>query len=150
MKKLYDAGVAAEMNNRVHQLTHQSVALWGKMSTEQMLSHVQVPMKLALGDIRMRRHIFGYIFGPKAKQQLLKEIPFAKNLPTDPRFKRKGNDHNFLVEKNRVMDLLDRFVDIDPAAIGRYPHPFFGTMTQEEWGVLLWKHLDHHLQQFGV
>lgn len=150
MKKLYDEGAAVAMNARVHQLTYQSVSLWGKMESEQMLSHVQVPMKIALEDIRMRRSVTGYIFGNKAKQQMLSDLPFEKNLPTDRRFIRKGNGHDFLVEKNRVMDLLDRFVELELVAFGLRPHPFYGRLTKEEWGIYLWKHLDHHLRQFGV
>jgi hypothetical protein len=29
-------------------------------------------------------------------------------------------------------------------------HFIFGAMTMEQWNALQWKHIDHHLRQFGV
>jgi len=29
-------------------------------------------------------------------------------------------------------------------------HPLFGRMSPRDWGVLLYKHCDHHFRQFGV
>jgi hypothetical protein len=29
-------------------------------------------------------------------------------------------------------------------------HPAFGSLGRRGWGVLTWRHLDHHLRQFGV
>ena len=37
-----------------------------------------------------------------------------------------------------------------PAAVANKTHPFFGTMTDDEWGKLHYVHLDHHFAQFGV
>ncbi|MDZ4803510.1 MAG: DUF1569 domain-containing protein [Candidatus Eisenbacteria bacterium] len=30
------------------------------------------------------------------------------------------------------------------------PNPIFGNLSVDEWGKLSWKHLDHHLRQFGA
>ncbi len=30
------------------------------------------------------------------------------------------------------------------------PHPVFGRLSVDDWGRLSWKHLDHHLRQFGL
>ncbi len=39
---------------------------------------------------------------------------------------------------------------IDRIGLSKDPHPFFGNLNSEEWDTLNWKHLDHHLRQFGV
>jgi hypothetical protein len=46
--------------------------------------------------------------------------------------------------------LIDRFVASGPAGCTNHPHSFFGRLTPEEWAILMYKHLDHHLRQFGV
>ena len=37
-----------------------------------------------------------------------------------------------------------------PGVCTNHPHSFFGRLVPEEWAVLMYKHLDHHLRQFGV
>jgi len=46
--------------------------------------------------------------------------------------------------------LIDRFAVGGPQCCTKHPHTFFGQMTPEEWATLMYKHLDHHLRQFGV
>jgi len=46
--------------------------------------------------------------------------------------------------------LVDRFASAGKAGCTTHPHTFFGRMTADEWGILMYKHIDHHLQQFGV
>ncbi len=46
--------------------------------------------------------------------------------------------------------LIDKFAAGGAAGCTKNPHSFFGKMTPEEWAILMYKHLDHHLRQFGV
>jgi transposase InsO family protein len=46
--------------------------------------------------------------------------------------------------------VIDRFVAAGPKSCTTHPHSFFGPLTPEEWAILMYKHLDHHLRQFGV
>ena len=53
-------------------------------------------------------------------------------------------------EKKILLSYIDRFLAIGPEVIANKKHPFFGELTFEEWDKLQWKHLDHHLRQFGA
>lgn len=45
---------------------------------------------------------------------------------------------------------LNKFHKNGPETCISHPHPFFGKLTSEQWGKGIYKHLDHHLKQFGV
>lgn len=110
-----------------------------------MLSHVQVPLKVALGEVKPRRTFIGFLFGGMAKKKSFSEKPFPQNLPTDASFIRKGG-HDFDMEKN---GLVNRFVAAGTSGLSKEPHPFFGKLTEKEWSTSLWKHIDHQLRQFS-
>jgi hypothetical protein len=149
MKEIYDQATSAALAARVDKLRFDTKPLWGKMNASQMLSHLQEPMRIGLGDKKLKRTLIGFLFGRIAKKKLFSGKPFPRNLPTDPTFVRAG-EHDFAIEKNRFLDLLDRYVAGGPDTVTKEPHPFFGKLTDTEWGTSLWKHIDHHLQQFGV
>ncbi|MBL0146112.1 MAG: DUF1569 domain-containing protein [Chitinophagaceae bacterium] len=48
------------------------------------------------------------------------------------------------------MDSVTNFQAANPSEIEKKVHPFFGKFTGDQWGKFMYKHLDHHLQQFGV
>ena len=91
----------------------------------------------------------GILFGKIAKKQILSDKPFSRNSPTDKHFI-VADQRNFEEEKKALIALVQRFAKSGPAGLTKDAHPFFGAMTTEEWDKLMWKHLDHHLQQFGV
>jgi Protein of unknown function (DUF1569) len=57
---------------------------------------------------------------------------------------------DFEASRARLVELIEAFVAGGPERCTDWPHMFFGRLTGEEWGVLVYKHLDHHLRQFGV
>ncbi len=149
MNDLFKSVTALTVKSRIEALQPDSKALWGKMNVAQMLSHLQVPLQGALGEVKLKRTLIGYLFGGIAKKQMVNEKPFKQNLPTDPAFIRK-DDRDFYLEKSKLLDGIDKFVAVGPKGLSREPHPFFGKLSPEEWSVLMWKHIDHHLRQFGV
>jgi hypothetical protein len=149
MKELFDKTHASEILERLKKLEPDSKPLWGKMNVSQMLSHIQGPIEVGLGDKKLKRTFIGLLFGKIAKRKLYGDGPFTRNLPTDASFVRKG-DHDFEMEKQKVVELLNRFVAAGPEGLTKNPHPFFGKLTPTEWSSSSWKHLDHHLSQFGV
>lgn len=74
--------------------------------------------------------------------------PWRKNLPTAPQLK-VTETKNFETEKTQLVQLVDAFYDLKDREIWN-PHPMFGKFTMEQWGKMEYKHLDHHLRQFGV
>ena len=75
-------------------------------------------------------------------------LPWKQNLPTAPDFVIK-DQRDFSTEKLRLLNMMEEFHEAGPEGIGRYPHPMFGNFTKDQWGKAMYKHVDHHLQQFG-
>lgn len=146
VKNLNEAPVKQEIIDRINKLTPESRAKWGKMTVGQMLAHLQMPMGIALGTKTIPRSFLGRLLGGLFKKQLYNDKPFKRNLPTAPSFK-MTTAREFEEEKQKVIEVIRKFNEENLIDI---PHPVFGKMTKEQWGLSNWKHLDHHLQQFGV
>lgn len=105
---------------------------------------------MAVGDQVPPRMLIGRIIGGMVKSMVLKnDEPMRPNSPTvkdlivrDPR--------DLPRERERLAGLIDRFAAAGPAGCTQHPHSFFGRLTPDEWAILMYKHLDHHLRQFGV
>ncbi|CAN5306049.1 hypothetical protein BH11BAC6_BH11BAC6_13970 [soil metagenome] len=149
MQNLFNREDANGIVLRLTNLTPETKAVWGKMNVAQMLAHSQAPLEVALGNKTLKHSFIGFLFGKMAKKQMLAEGPFKRNLPTDKSFLVK-DERVFYDEQQKLVALVKKFTETDPVKIAARAHPFFGKMTEDEWGVLQWKHLDHHLIQFGA
>jgi len=149
MGNLFQPEAATGIVMRIAALKPEAHALWGKMNVAQMLKHCQAPLEVSLGERNLKHSFIGKLFGKVAKKKMLGEEPFKKNLPTDASFVVK-DERNFYDEHHKLMSLIRQFSETNPDTIAAKVHPFFGRMTKEEWGILSWKHLDHHLKQFGA
>ena len=149
MKSLFNAPDSQELVDRINLLTAASKPLWGKMQVAQMLAHAQQPLKVALGELKLKQGVMGFLFGKMAKRQLLAGADMKRNLPTAREFLVK-TDVLFDEEKKKLIALVQRFYQSGPQGLTKEDHPFFGKLTTEEWDKLQYKHLDHHLRQFGV
>ena len=134
---------------RIRGLAPDAKRGWGKMDVAQMAAHCQVPLRVALGDQRLKRGLIGVLFGSLAKKSLMKDQPFKRGLPTDKAFVVR-DARELAVERERLAALVERLGAGGTAALTTEPHPFFGALTPAEWDLLMWKHLDHHLRQFGA
>jgi Protein of unknown function (DUF1569) len=153
MKRLFDPAENTAIQQRINKLSPDARALWGKMNVSQMLAHLQPPMMVAFGQLQLRGGLMAFFFGKMAKRQMLEDKPFKKSMPTMKAFKFTGKnfpEKDFAKEKAIVLAYLDRFVTEGPGIIANKIHPFFGPLTIDEWDTLQWKHLDHHLRQFGI
>ena len=149
MQNLFQPESATGIIMRIARLQPSAKSLWGKMNVSQMLAHCKAPLQVALGDKNLKHSFIGWLFGKTAKKQMLKEAPFKRNLPTDASFVVR-DERNFSLEQDELLNLIKRFSETEPETVAARVHPFFGKMTTDEWGILQWKHLDHHLKQFGV
>jgi uncharacterized protein DUF1569 len=145
-KVLHDPETLASIRKRVESLRPDSRRQWGKMSIDQMLWHVNVSMREAVGD-----------YTPQ-----LKPIPIPKsilrwaviNVPWG-RGARTREDmyttsqYDFDAQKAECLLLIDRIV-ARPLAAEWPVSASMGTMKGKHWSQLTAKHLDHHLRQFGV
>ncbi|HTZ49319.1 MAG TPA: DUF1569 domain-containing protein [Verrucomicrobiae bacterium] len=150
MKNLYEATTAKEVKERIARLGPNSVRQWGKMTAPQALAHCATTMEWAVGDSNPPRMFLGRIFGPIAKSHTLKDDkPIARNAPTAKSLV-VTDDRDLKKESERLSALVERFASGGPERCTKHPHTFFGPLKPEEWAAIMYKHLDHHLRQFGV
>lgn len=150
MKSIFTPTDNLELQNRLHQLTEDSIRVWGKMNAAQMLIHCQKPFEVAEEKLHLKRNLMSYLFGNMMKKKLLiKGDPFTPNLPTAKAFL-ITDSVEFAREKNSLQKKIIEYGQVGPSIIKIKTHPFFGDLSLEQWGVLLYKHLDHHFKQFSV
>ncbi len=149
MQNLFETDVYNSILDRINKLSPSSEARWGKMNVAQALAHMTQTFSVPLSEKKLPRMFIGYILGPFVKAQLYNDKPWKKNLPTAPNFIIR-DERNFENEKQLLLDVVKKFYTAGPAGITKYPHPMFGKFTPEQWGMAMFKHLDHHLTQFGV
>ena len=128
-------------------LNENSERKWGKMSIAQMAWHCKYPLKLAIEN-KENNFKGNWLIKTFFKKSLYNDKPFRKNLPTAPQLKAK-EPKDFITEFNDLTNLVDEFQKLKNRDLW-YPHPTFGSFTKEQWGKIQYKHLDHHLKQFGV
>ncbi|HTR82249.1 MAG TPA: DUF1569 domain-containing protein [Bacteroidota bacterium] len=148
VKSLFNPIDNAEMLARIDRLTAEMKPQWGKMNAAQMLAHAQAPLKVAFGESRLPRSLFGLLFGRIAKRKLSGSEPWQHGMPTEKSFV-VSDERDFEEEKKKLVSLVKRFAGSGQRVIVNNLHPFFGRLTADEWDRLMWNHLDHHLTQFG-
>ena len=146
MKTVYDKAVRDELIARIRMVDESGRARWGKMTVYQMVKHCALWEDMVLNGKKYRRVFVGWLFGKMALKAFLKEgVPLRRNTPSIPELIVTG-DGAISVQKEKWIALIEEHGRRFNA---EFVHPFFGRMTQEETGVLAYKHSDHHLRQFG-
>ena len=149
MANLYETGTVAQVKDRIAQLKPDSQRQWGKMGPAQALAHCSEAMYWAVGDVRPPRMFIGRLIGGLIKSKVLADSePMRKNSPTAKSLV-IADERNLAAEQTWLCGLIDRFAATGPSGCTTHPHSFFGSLTPEEWASLMYKHLDHHLRQFG-
>jgi len=150
MTHLFQARVADDIARRIAALTPESRPQWGTMTVAQMVAHCAAGVELASGDRRPPRALVGRLIGWAIKPRVLgNDEPMRRNSPTVEGL--VVNDQRDLdIERTRLLGLINRFVTAGSTGCTTHPHSFFGPLTPNEWAILMYKHLDHHLRQFGV
>lgn len=149
MKDIFDPAEAAALKQRIENLLPDTKPVWGKMNVAQMLSHLQAAIEVALGEKKLKKSLMGMLLGSFARKVLLNEKPFGKSLPTDPSYIRAGQ-HDFDTEQQKLLALITKLVVAGKDGLIKEAHPFFGKMMPDQWSWSLYKHVDHHLRQFGA
>lgn len=149
MESIFNPDGNKNLIERIEKLTPITLSEWGVMTVSQMLEHCQQPIKVSRGELHLKQNLFSILFGKMIKKQLMRPQPFKQGLPTVKQFK-ISHEPDFEQSKKELLEMIDDFVRNGHSAIKVDKHPFFGKMSMEEWDTLHWKHLDHHLKQFGV
>ena len=148
MHSLFEPATAVEIISRIEKLQPTSQAQWGKMNVAQMLAHCSGPLQAYFAEKKAKRDLMGLLFGKIAFKQLISNKPWRRGLPTAREFKITGS-RDFEEEKNKLLNSVNRF-SAEGYTITSFVHPFFGKLSSQEYALFNYKHLDHHLQQFGV
>ena len=137
-----------EICNRLRSLSVSSKGRWGSMDVIGMLQHLRLSARMALGELPVpsaNKRIFQLF---PLKHLILYVFPFPKGAPTAPALK-PVDAASFEEERAALLELLER-IGAGPSDGMGPDHPLFGPLNWREWGVLAYKHSDHHLKQFGV
>jgi hypothetical protein len=149
MKNILTPDIKNEVLLRVGKLTPSSQKLWGKMSVEQMLAHCSASFEMATGDKNFPRPLIGRLMGSFMKSFYSNDKPFNRNTPTIKSLI-FSDKIDFSKEKQKLLAIIQKFHVGGENKCTTHPHPFFGKLSPTEWGKGMYKHLDHHLRQFGV
>ena len=148
MKTIFNDADYAAIMKRIESMQADSPRQWGKMTQDQVMHHCAHAAKLAIGEVRLKRSLLGRILGPIAKKGFLEDKPFKRSLPTASELV-VSNKYDFEKEKAELISLVKKLHEGGEAGATKHPHGFFGDLTPQQWGESQWKHLDHHLRQFG-
>ncbi len=150
MKSVFDAATVVELSARINALTPVTQPQWGKMSVDQMLAHCNVAYEMVYEDRHPRPNwLMRWVLKTIVKSKVVGPTPYPKSSPTAPAFRMTG-EKDFALEKERLLSFLQRVQRDGERIFHGKDSASFGPLTSAEWNVLFYKHLDHHLVQFGV
>ena len=138
----------AEIGRRMRSLSVSTTGRWGSMSVTDMLQHLALSARMTLGELSVpsaNKRVFQMF---PLKHLIIHVLPFPKGAPTAPELKPRISE-SFEEERTALLELLER-IGTGPREGAGPAHPLFGPMTWREWGLVTYKHADHHLRQFGA
>jgi hypothetical protein len=138
VKSMWQDATQREMAERLARLTPDAAAQWGRMTAPRMVAHLTQSFKSAVGELRV---------APK-NSALRYWLPFPKNVPTAPEMLAL-EPTEWVADVANLQDLMRRFAAKEPSSA--WPdHAAFGRLSGKQWGILMYRHADHHFRQFGV
>lgn len=146
MATLWNDADRQALVTRLRSLTPETTAKWGRLNARGALAHLHDAARMALGELAVKPKNLPIRY-PPLKQLIIYVVPFPKGAPTAPELVSRQAD-DWTAELAALESAVDRLVA--KGASGSWPdHPAFGSMTHRAWGVLVYRHTDHHLRQFG-
>ena len=150
MKNIFDKSDTQTIIDRINKLTPTTKGQWGKMSVDQMLAHLNVAYEMTYEDKHPKPNFFmKWILKMFVKNPVVNETPYQKNGRTAPAFVMTGNK-DFDKEKQRLISYMKKTQELGAQHFDGKASHSFGPLTTKEWNNMFAKHLDHHLNQFGV
>lgn len=145
MPTLLDPAARAELVQRLRRVTPDAARRWGRMTAPQMICHLADHMRVGLGEIPVRD--VSNAFGRTVLKWLAVDLPLrwphglrtAREMQSSP-------PTDWDSDVGAVEGLIERVAMGGAAGV----HPLYGPLTPHVWARLSWKHIDHHLRQFGV
>ena len=145
-RTIWNPSDRAEILSRFGRLRPSAQAQWGKMNASKMVKHCTLPMLSAMGEYDVAEKPTPFKNWP-ARKLIIYVMPWPKGGPTAPEFM-IADDGDFSERMRELESVLARFATRGPAQEFR-PHAAFGELSGADWGALTYRHLAHHLRQFG-
>lgn len=150
MKNIFSKSVTDEVIGRINALTPQTTPDWGKMNASQMLAHCSVTYEMLYDGNHPKPNILmGFMLRTFVKDTVVSEKPYKRNSRTAPAFL-ITDERDFEKEKKRLVDYMFKTQTLGEAHFENKESHSFGKLSITEWNNMFYKHLDHHLTQFGV
>jgi hypothetical protein len=150
LPNIFSADVSNKMMERINNLKPTTAAQWGKMNVAQMLAHCNVTYEMVFENIHPKPNAFiKFILKAIVKKKVVTEVPYTHNGKTAPQFIIKDNK-NFDTEKQRLLSYITKTQLLGESHFNNKESHSFGVLSTIEWSNMFYKHLDHHLTQFGV
>ncbi len=150
LPNIFTAPVSEEIVSRIHHLSAASQPAWGKMNVAQMLAHCCVTYEMIYEDIHPKPNfLMKFILKSFVKKHVVNELPYPRNSRTAPAFL-ITDERDFEKEKNRLIDYIRKTQALGENHFDGKESHSFGALNKAEWNNMFYKHLQHHLTQFGV
>ncbi|MEN9449358.1 MAG: hypothetical protein RJA25_2648 [Bacteroidota bacterium] len=150
LPNIYDSQVAQQLIDRINKLTPETLPLWGKMNASQMLAHCNVTYEYIFDERTDKPNFFvKWMLKKFVKKKVTSEEPYAHNLTTGPAFI-IPDTKNYNQEKSRLIHFITKVTTLGTPFFVDKKSVSFDELTMDEWNNMMYKHIDHHLRQFGV
>jgi Protein of unknown function (DUF1569) len=150
LPNIFTVEVSDKIISRINNLKPTTQANWGKMNVSQMLAHCNVTYEMTFENIHPKPNAFlKFIFKMIVKKKVVTELPYQHNGKTAPAFI-INEDKDFENEKVRLINYISKTKELGEKYFDNKESHSFGVLSKTEWSNMFYKHLDHHLTQFGV
>ena len=151
MEDVFNSKEAQNYIDRINKLSPETNRMWGTMTVDQMLAHCNINYEMVYESHKHKAPggIAKFILKNFVKSKVVGEKSYSQNSPTAPQFKING-DQDFEIEKKRLIGFIQKTQQLGREAFDGKESFSFGKLKAQEWNNMFAKHLNHHLEQFGV
>ena len=150
LPNIFSKEVSDNIIQRINNLTPATQPKWGKMSVAQMLAHCNVSYEMIYENIHPKPGGFmKFILKTLVKNKVVNEVPYKQSSRTAPQFI-ISETKDFDAEKQRLISYITKTQQLGENNFDNKESHSFGRITKTEWNNMLYKHLNHHLTQFGA
>lgn len=147
---IFTKEVSNQVIDRIKKLNPETKAQWGKMNAAQMMAHCNVAYETVYTNKHPKPNaILGFIIKTFVKGAVVGPKPYPKNGRTAPIFV-IADERELEKERNILIDNINKTQELGEAHFDGKENLSFGNLNKNEWNNLFYKHLNHHLTQFGV
>ena len=153
-KNIFDRAVSEELIERIERITPATPPQWGKMNAAQMLAHCSKPYDTLYDAEYQKRYephtgFMRFLLNLLVKPLVVGPKPYKPNTNTAPSYMVK-DERELATERAKLIGYLNKVQALGRSEFEGKLSYSFGPLTADQWNTLFYKHLDHHLRQFGV